>query len=67
MIRRERDERLFRTDINLSARRYNITHEAADMLLRCEITCNKVDKLSLDYLVGLCAKAGLTVAVRLVA
>ena len=32
-----------------------------------EITCNKVDKLSLDYLVGLCAKAGLTVAVRLVA
>jgi predicted XRE-type DNA-binding protein len=31
------------------------------------ITCNKVDKLSLDYLVGLCAKAGLTVAVRLVA
>jgi len=32
-----------------------------------EITCNKVDKLSLDYLVGLCAKTGLTVAVRLVA
>ena len=32
-----------------------------------EITCNKVDKLSLDHLVGLCAKAGLTVAVRLVA
>lgn len=32
-----------------------------------EITCNKVDKLSLDYPVGLCAKAGLTVAVRLVA
>ena len=32
-----------------------------------EITCNKVDKLSLDYLMGLCAKAGLTVAVRLVA
>jgi len=74
-------------------------HEAAVMLLRCElaealrkwmtregltqaqtakrlgvvqpriseITCNKVDKLSLDYLVGLCAKAGLTVAVRLAA
>lgn len=32
-----------------------------------EITCNKVDKLSLDHLVGLCAKAGMTVAVRLVA
>ena len=32
-----------------------------------EITCNKVDKLSLDYLVGLCAKAGLTVAVKLAA
>lgn len=74
-------------------------HEAAVMLLRCElaealrkwitrkgltqaqaakrlgvvqpriseITCNKVDKLSLDYLVGLCAKAGLTVAVKLAA
>jgi hypothetical protein len=26
-----------------------------------EITCNKVDKLSLDHLVGLCAKASLTV------
>ncbi len=26
-----------------------------------EITCNKVDKLSLDYLVGFCAKAGLIV------
>jgi len=32
-----------------------------------EITRNKVDQLSLDYLVGLCAKAGLTVAARLVA
>ena len=74
-------------------------HEAAVMLLRCElaealrkwmtregltqaraakllgvvqpriseIACNKVDKLSLDYLVGLCAKAGLTVAVKLAA
>ncbi len=71
-------------------------HEAAVMLLRCElaevlrkwmtregltqtqaakrlgvvqprlseITCNKVDKLSLDYLVGLCVKAGLSVAVK---
>jgi predicted XRE-type DNA-binding protein len=71
-------------------------HEAAVMLLRCElaealrkwisreeltqaqaakrlgggqsriseIACNKVDKLSLNYLVGLCAKAGLTVAVK---
>jgi predicted XRE-type DNA-binding protein len=74
-------------------------HEAAVMLLRCElaealrkwmtregltqaqvakrlgvvqpriseIACNKVDKLSLDYLVGLCAKAGLTVSVKLAA
>jgi predicted XRE-type DNA-binding protein len=70
-------------------------HEAAVMLLRCElaealrkwidregitqaqaaerlgvatahlrISRNKVDKLSLDYLVGLCAKAGLAVKVR---
>lgn len=74
-------------------------HEAAVMLLRCElaealrkwmaresltqaeaakrlgvvqpriseIACNKVDKLSLDCLVGLCAKAGVSVAVRLAA
>jgi predicted XRE-type DNA-binding protein len=71
-------------------------HEAAVMLLRCElaealrkwidreaitqaqaaerlgvaqpriseISRNKVDKLSLDYLVGLCAKAGVAVRVR---
>ncbi|MDF0674020.1 MAG: XRE family transcriptional regulator [Nitrospira sp.] len=32
-----------------------------------KIACNKVDKRSLDYLVGLCAKAGLTVAVKLAA
>lgn len=32
-----------------------------------EIARNKVDKLSLDYLVGLCAKAGVSVTVRLVA
>jgi len=74
-------------------------HEAAVMLLRCElaealrqwmaregltqvraakrlgvaqpriseIACNKVDKLSLDYVVGLCAKAGVSLAVRLAA
>jgi len=74
-------------------------HEAAVMLLRCEIaealrkwvdregltqaqaakrlgivqpriseiSRNKVDKLSLDYLVGLCAKAGLSVTVKLAA
>jgi predicted XRE-type DNA-binding protein len=74
-------------------------HEAAVMLLRCElaealrqwiarehltqaqaakrlgvvqpriseIVRNRVDKLSLDYLVGLCAKAGVSVAVRLAA
>ncbi len=74
-------------------------HEAAVMLLRCEIAealrkwmarkkltqtqaakrlgvvqpriseiaCNKVDKLSLDYLVGLCSKAGVSVAVKLAA
>lgn len=71
-------------------------HEAAVMLLRCElaealrkwidregitqaqaarrlgvaqpriseIARNKVDKLSLDYLVGLCAKAGVAVMVK---
>jgi predicted XRE-type DNA-binding protein len=74
-------------------------HEAAVMLLRCElaealrqwmahegltqaqaakrlgvvqpriseIARNKADKLSLDYLVGLCAKAGVSVAVKLAA
>ena len=74
-------------------------HEAAVMLLRCElaealrqwmaretltqaaaakrldvvqpriseIACNKVDKLSLDYLVGLCSKAGVSVKVKLAA
>jgi predicted XRE-type DNA-binding protein len=74
-------------------------HEAAVMLLRCElaealrkwmdregctqaqaakrlgvsqprvseIARNKVDKLSLDYLVGLCAKAGVSVKVRMAA
>lgn len=71
-------------------------HEAAVMLLRCElaealrrwieregitqsqaaerlgvaqpriseISRNRVDKLSLDYLVGLCAKAGVAVSVK---
>ncbi|MEK7762928.1 MAG: XRE family transcriptional regulator [Nitrospirota bacterium] len=74
-------------------------HEAAVMLLRCElaeairkwmaregvtqaqaakrlgvvqpriseIVRNKVDKLSLDYLVSLCAKAGVSVAVKVAA
>jgi predicted XRE-type DNA-binding protein len=74
-------------------------HEAAVMMLRCElaealrqwmdrerltqaqaakrfgvaqpriseIARNKVDKLSLDYLVGLCAKAGVSVEVSLAA
>ena len=32
-----------------------------------EITRGKVELLSLDYLVGLCAKAGISVGVRLVA
>ncbi|MBH0199465.1 MAG: XRE family transcriptional regulator [Nitrospira sp.] len=32
-----------------------------------EIVCNKVDKLSLDYLVGLCAKAGVSITVKLAA
>ncbi len=32
-----------------------------------EIARNRVDKLSLDYLVGLCAKAGVSVAVRVAA
>lgn len=76
-----------------------LPHEAAVMLLRCEIAealrkwidregltqtqaakrlnivqpriseivCNKVDKLSLDYLVGLCAKAGVSISVKLAA
>ena len=30
-----------------------------------EISRNKVDKLSLDYLVGLCSKAGVSVKVKL--
>jgi predicted XRE-type DNA-binding protein len=74
-------------------------HEAAVMLLRCElaealrkwmdregctqaqaakrlgvsqpriseIARNKVDKLSLDYLVGLCAKAGVSVKLKMAA
>lgn len=74
-------------------------HEAAVMLLRCElaealrkwmdregctqaqaakrlgvsqpriseIARNKVDKVSLDYLVGLCAKAGVSVKVKMAA
>ncbi|MEP7008792.1 MAG: helix-turn-helix transcriptional regulator [Acidobacteriota bacterium] len=32
-----------------------------------EIARNKVEKFSLDYLVGLCAKAGVSVAVKLAA
>jgi predicted XRE-type DNA-binding protein len=32
-----------------------------------EIAQNKVDRLSLDYLVGLCAKAGVSVTVKLAA
>jgi predicted XRE-type DNA-binding protein len=32
-----------------------------------EIARNKVDKLSLDYLVGLCAKAGVSVKVKMAA
>lgn len=32
-----------------------------------EIARNKVEKLSLDYLVGLCAKAGVSVTLRLAA
>ena len=32
-----------------------------------EIVRNKVDKLSLDYLVGLCAKAGVSITVKLAA
>jgi predicted XRE-type DNA-binding protein len=32
-----------------------------------EIARNKVGKLSLDYLVGLCAKAGVSVTVKLAA
>lgn len=32
-----------------------------------EIARNRVDKLSLDYLVGLCVKAGVSVAMKMVA
>lgn len=32
-----------------------------------EIARNKVDKLSLDYLVGLCAKAGVSIKVKMAA
>ena len=32
-----------------------------------EIASNKVDKLSLDYLVGLCSKAGVSVKLKLAA
>jgi predicted XRE-type DNA-binding protein len=32
-----------------------------------EIACNKVDKLSLDYLVGLCTKAGVSVKMEMAA
>jgi predicted XRE-type DNA-binding protein len=32
-----------------------------------EISRNKVDKLSLDYLVGLCSKAGVSVKLTLAA
>ena len=43
-------------------------HEAEVMLLRVsEITRGKVELLSLDYLVGLCAKAGLTLGLRIAA
>ncbi|MDI3465857.1 MAG: hypothetical protein OJF50_004678 [Nitrospira sp.] len=37
MIQRERDEWLFKADINLAARRYKLMHEAVGILLRCEL------------------------------
>jgi predicted XRE-type DNA-binding protein len=95
-----------RTDLRITPGSSNIfldlgfpPHEAAVMMLRCElaealrqwmeregltqaqaaerlgiaqpriseITRNRVEKFSLDYLVGLCAKAGVAVAVKLAA
>ena len=53
--------------------RENLTQAQAAKLLGVvqprisEIARNKVDKLSLDYLVSLCTKAGLSVAVKLAA
>jgi|SRR5437588_9611350 len=43
------------------------THLGVVQPLISEIARNKVDKFSLDYLVGLCPKAGVSVAVRLAA
>lgn len=45
-----------------AAKRLSITQPRVS-----EITRGKVDLLSLDYLVGLCAKAGIPVGVRLAA
>jgi hypothetical protein len=43
------------------------TPSAAGITAIARIARNTVDKLSLDYLAGLCAKAGVSVAVRLAA
>jgi predicted XRE-type DNA-binding protein len=93
------DERITRGSDNVFLDLGFQPHEAAVMLLRCElaealrrwmarqrltqaqaaerlgvsqpriseIARNKVDKLSLDYLVGLCSKAGVSVKVKLAA
>ena len=45
-----------------AAKRLNIVQPRISEIVR-----NKVDKLSLDYLVGLCAKAGVSITVKLAA
>ena len=51
-----------RKRVDLNAKRPGITQPRVS-----EITRGKVELLSLDYLVGLCAKAGIPVGVRLAA
>jgi predicted XRE-type DNA-binding protein len=95
-MKRRSDESMTRSGGNIFIDLGFEPHEAAVMLLRCElaealrkwidregltqveaarrlgiaqpriseITRNRVDRLSLDYLVGLCAKAGVVVKVK---
>jgi predicted XRE-type DNA-binding protein len=95
-MKRRSDESMTRSVGNIFIDLGFEPHEAAVMLLRCElaealrkwidregltqveaarrlgiaqpriseITRNRVDRLSLDYLVGLCAKAGVVVKVK---
>ena len=54
-----RRERLTQTE---AARRLGVTQPRISEIVR-----NRVEKLSLDYLVGLCAKAGVSVKVKVAA